>query len=46
MGYMGGSASKSLVYASQIKMNAMLNYFNERKKLSIPLALTARPQEN
>ena len=46
MGYMGESASKSLVYASQNEMNVMLNDLNANNKVNIPLVMRARSQKN
>ena len=46
MGYMGESASKSLVYASQNEMNVMLNDLNANNKVNIPLVMMARSQKN
>ena len=46
MGYMGESASNSLVYASQNEMNVMLNDLNANNKVNIPLVMMARSQKN
>ena len=37
MGYLGESASKCFVYASQNEMNVMLNDLNANNKVNIPL---------
>ena len=46
MSYMGESASKLLVYASQSGMNVMLNDLNAENKVNIPLVMRARSQKN
>ena len=46
MGYMGESASNSLVYASQNEMNVMLNDLNANNKVNIALVMMARSQKN
>ena len=46
MGYMGESASNSLVYASQNEMNVMLNDLNANNKVNIPLVMMARSHKN
>ena len=46
MGYMGESASNSLVYASQNEMNVMLNDLNANNKVNISLLMRTRSQNN
>ena len=46
MGYMGESASNSLVYASQNEMNVMLNDLNANNKVNIPSVGMARSQKS